>query len=50
MGKKFIEKFCEWCGIEAPINENASDIVGGLAMCWAMCLLGYFAMWLVYGG
>lgn len=47
---KFINKFCEWCDIEAPKNEKTSDLIGGLVMCWAMCLLGYFAMWLVYGG
>ena len=50
MGKKFISKFCEWCDIEAPKNEKTSDLIGGLVMCWVVCLLAYFAMWLVYGG
>lgn len=50
MSKKFINKFCEWCDIEAPKNEKAGNLVCGLIMCWVMALLGYFAMWLVYGG
>ena len=47
---KLMKKFCEWCDIEAPTNENASDLIGGLAMCWAMALLGWFVMWCAYGG
>lgn len=50
MGKKFIDKFCKALNIELPKNENASDLIGGLAMCWAMALLCWFAMWMVYGG
>lgn len=49
---KFINKFCKALNIEVPTNENerASDLIAGLAMCWAMALLGWFAMWCAYGG
>lgn len=46
----FINKFCRALDIEVPKNEKTSDIVCGLAMCWAMVLLGYATMRLVYGG
>lgn len=47
---KFINKFCEWCNIEAPKNEKASDLVVGVLSAWAIVALGYVTMWLVYGG
>lgn len=47
---KLIELFCKALDIKVPKNEKASDLVCGLAMCWAMALIGYFAMRLVYGG
>ena len=47
---RFIERFCKALNIEVPKNEKTSELVCGLAMCWAMALLGYFAMRLVYGG
>ena len=50
MGKKFINKFCKALNIEVPKNEKASELIGGLAMCWAIVLLGYVTMWVVCGG
>ena len=47
---KFINKFCKALNIEVPKNEKTSELVCGLIMCWAMVLLGYAIMWLVYGG
>lgn len=47
---KFVNKFCEWCNIEAPKNEKAGELIIGVASAWAIVLLGYFTMWLVYGG
>lgn len=48
--EKLIKKLCEALDNEMPNNERASDLVGGLAMCWAMGLLCWFAMWCAYGG
>lgn len=50
MSKKFINKFCKALNIEVPKNEKTSELISGLAVCWAMALLGYVTMWVVYGG
>jgi hypothetical protein len=47
---KFINKFCKALNIEVPKNEKASDLIIGVVSAWAIVLLGYFTMWLVYGG
>lgn len=46
----FIKQFCKALDIEVPKNEKAGDLIMGLVSAWAIVLLGYFAMWLVYGG
>lgn len=50
MGKKFINKFCKELNIEVPKNENASDLIVNVLAMWVIIALGYFTMWLVYGG
>lgn len=46
----FIKRFCKALDIEVPKNETLSALIIGLASAWAIVLLGYFAMWVVYGG
>jgi hypothetical protein len=47
---RFIERLCKALNIEVPKNEKASDLIIGVVSAWAIVLLGYFTMWLVYGG
>lgn len=47
---KFINKFCKALDINVPKNEKVSELISGLAMCWAIVLLGYVTMWVVCGG
>jgi hypothetical protein len=47
---RFIERFCKAINIEVPKNERTSDLIIGVVSVWAIVLLGYFAMWVVYGG
>ena len=50
MGKKFIDKFCKALNIEVPKNETTSNLILNVIAMWAIIALGYFTMWLVYGG
>lgn len=47
---KFINKFCKALDIEVPKNENAKNLILNVIAMWATIALGYFTMWLVYGG
>lgn len=47
---RFIERLCKALDIEVPKNEKAGDLIIGVVSAWAIVLLGYFTMWLVYGG
>jgi hypothetical protein len=47
---KLINKLCKALNIEVPKNEKASDLVVGVLSAWAIIVLGYATMWLVYGG
>jgi hypothetical protein len=47
---RFIERFCKALDIKVPKNEKVSDLAVGVLSAWAIVMLGYVTMWLVYGG
>lgn len=47
---RFIELFCKALDIEVPKNEKASDLIVNVLAMWVIVALGYFTMWLAYGG